>query len=135
MFERRGGGGDEDNYYERWLRVTNTTFVGDADATQQIRALVEVSAKVKSQPTQVTPKKPKVGRKKMVDEEDEDGDDESDPGRPKTNANLVLDLREKTHCLRHLGKELVGRVRSLRHSEGVRDLQKSKVVLPISLLY
>jgi hypothetical protein len=27
-------GEDEDSHYERWLRVTNTTGVGDADATQ-----------------------------------------------------------------------------------------------------
>jgi hypothetical protein len=42
---------------------------------------------------------------KMVDE-DGDGDNESDPDRPKTNAALVGDLREKIYCLRHLEKNL-----------------------------
>lgn len=103
--------------YERWLRVTNTTGVGDADPIQQIRALIEVSAKVKSQPVKL--EKPKVGRMKMVGE-DEDGDNESDPDRSKTNAVFVWDLREM-YCLRHLEKEPVGRIRSLRYFEVVRD--------------
>lgn len=125
--------GEEENHYERWLHVTKTTGSGDADATEQVRALIEASAKVKPPPKSATPKKAKAVRKqKRIDDDDEGGEDgELDPDRPKTNADLIWDLREKTHRLRRLEKELVGRVRSLRYFEGVRDLQKSKGVLPI----
>jgi hypothetical protein len=122
--------GDEENHYERWLRVTKNTGVGDADASEQIRALIEVAATAKSSAKQATPKKSKPAKKpKKVEDDEEEGDD--DPANPKTNADLIWDLREKTHRLRRLEKELVGRVRSLRYFEGVRDLQKSKGVLPI----
>lgn len=121
--------GEEENHYERWLRVTKTTGSGDADATKQIQELIEATAKVK-RPNPATPKKTKAVKKpKIID--DDDDDDNVDPNRPKTNADLLWDLREKTHRLRRLEKELVGRVRSLRYFEGVRDLQKSKGILPM----
>jgi len=120
---------EEENHYERWLRVTKTTGVGDADATEQIRALIEACVKTTPPPKGTSPKKPKA-KKKRVESDDEDGGDDGDD-KPKTTADLVWDLREKTHRIRRLEKELVGRVRSLRYFEGVRDLQKSKGVLPI----
>lgn len=122
---------EEENYYERWLRVTRTTGVGDADATKEIRTLIEETMKSKPPAKVATPKKAKPVKKPKKDEDDDSEDDE-DANKPKTNADLVWDLREKTHRLRKLEKELVGRVRSLRYFEGVRDLQKSKGVLPIS---
>jgi hypothetical protein len=117
---------EEENHYERWLRVTKTTGVGDADATEQIRGLIETCTKKPPPPKHTSPKKGKT--KKKVESDDEGGDDD---GKPKSTADLVWDLREKTHRIRRLEKELVGRVRSLRYFEGVRDLQKSKGVLPI----
>lgn len=123
---------DDETHYERWLRVTRDTGVGDADATMQIRALIEAAAKLKLTPKIATPKKARTAKKpKRVVEDDEEGDVEEteDSDKPKTNADLLWDLREKTHRLRRLEKELVGRVRSLRYFEGVRDLQKSKGVL------
>jgi hypothetical protein len=128
---RKVGKSDDESHYERWLRVTKTTGVGDADATTQIRTLIDAIEKVKlaavSKPA--SPKKNKRGRKI---ENDEDGGNKSDSEKPKTQSDLVWDLREKTHHLRRLEKELVGRVRSLRYFEGVRDLQKSKGVLPFT---
>jgi hypothetical protein len=126
---------DEETHYERWLRVTQSTGVGDADATKQVRALIEESAKVKLPATKpATPKKAKSAKKpkKVEDDEDEGTEEADDPDKPKSNADLIWDLREKTHRLRRLEKELVGRVRSLRYFEGVRDLQKSKGVLPFT---
>jgi hypothetical protein len=127
---------DEETHYERWLRVTQSTGVGDADATKQVRALIEESAKVKLPAAKpATPKKAKPVKKpkKVVeDDEDEETVEADDPDKPKSNADLIWDLREKTHRLRKLEKELVGRVRSLRYFEGVRDLQKSKGVLPFT---
>jgi hypothetical protein len=124
--------GEEENHYERWLRVTTITGSGDADATIQIRALIEAAAaKVKQSPTSASPKKVKAVRKPKKVDHDEGEDNELDSNKPKTNADLIWDLREKTNRLRRLEKELVGRVRSLRYFEGVRDLQKSKEVLPI----
>jgi len=120
---------DEENHYERWLRVTKTTGVGDADATEQIGALIETCTKAAPPPKRTSPKKPKAKKKA---ESDEDGGVDGDD-KPKTTADLVWDLREKTHRIRRLEKELVGRVRSLRYFEGVRDLQKSKGVLPIHM--
>jgi len=121
---------DDETHYERWLRVTGDTGVGDADATVQIRALIETAAKVKSTTKVATPKKTKTVRKLKKVEDDEDAEEDDENEKPKTTADLLWDLREKTHRLRKLEKELVGRVRSLRYFEGVRDLQKSKGVLP-----
>ena len=124
--------GDEENHYERWLRVSKNTGVGDADATKQVRALIEAAAKVKPTPKSATPKKSKAKKAKIVEDDDDADADDDDSDKPKTEADLLWDLREKTHRLRKLEKELVGRVRSLRYFEGVRDLQKSKGVLPIN---
>jgi hypothetical protein len=129
---RRVGKGDEESHYERWLRVSNTTGVGDSDATEQIRALIKEAENIRvAVPKSATPKKVKPVKKRILeDDEDEEGNGDDDD-KPKTATDLAWDLREKTHRLRRLEKELVGRVRSLRYFEGVRDLQKSKGVLPI----
>jgi len=133
---RRVGKGEEESHYERWLRVSKTTGAGDNEASEQIRTLIveaESSKTTLSKPA--TPKKKWKPSKKRRVEEDENRDDvaEDDEGdSTKTTADLAWDLREKTHRLRRLEKELVGRVRSLRYFEGVRDLQKSKGVLPIT---
>lgn len=63
-----------------------------------------------------------------LEEEDEDENDESDLDGPKTNADLIWDLREKTHHPRRLEKELVGRVRSLREFEGVLICKSRKAL-------
>jgi hypothetical protein len=124
---------EEENHFERWLRVTNTTGVGDADATEQVRALIKAVEEAGPPKETKAAKKAKVVRKpKTGDDEEGENDQLDDPNKPKTNADLIWDLREKTHRLRRLEKELVGRVRSLRYFEGVRDLQKSKGVLPIN---
>lgn len=132
---KRVGKGDEESHYERWLRVTKTTGAGDADATEQVRALIVEAEQSKVLPSkQATPKRAKPAKKpKRIDDDDEDenGDGSLVDDKPKTAADLAWDLREKTHRLRRLEKELVGRVRSLRYFEGVRDLQKSKGILPI----
>jgi hypothetical protein len=125
--------GAEENHYERWLRVTETTGVGDADASEEVRGLITAAAKVKPPPKTAPAKKPKAKKPKKIESDDEAADDDDeDPDKPKTNADLIWDLREKTHRLRKLEKELVGRVRSLRYFEGVRDLQKSKGMLPFN---
>ncbi|KZT54292.1 hypothetical protein CALCODRAFT_17501 [Calocera cornea HHB12733] len=75
----------------------------------------------------VAPKKPK---KAKDDDEDDDDDDEDEDGggqKKKTAVDiqdeLRWDLREQTHVIRRLEKELIGRVRSLRYFANVRDLQ------------
>src|SRR5271169_5119303 len=79
--------GDEENHYERWLRVTRTTGSGDADATKQIQESIEAAAKVKPPPKPATPKKGNTVRKpKRIDDDDDDG--ELDQDKPKTNADL-----------------------------------------------
>ncbi|KZO91677.1 hypothetical protein CALVIDRAFT_567992 [Calocera viscosa TUFC12733] len=75
------------------------------------------------------PKKPKKAKKddEFDDDEDEDEDDDGGGKKTKTAADiqdeLKWDLREQTHVIRRLEKELIGRVRSLRYFANVRDLQ------------
>ena len=123
---------EDETHYERWLRVTKETGVGDADATSQIRDLIQAAANLKVTSKVASPKKAKAAQKlkRVIDDEDDEMDGTDDANTRKSNADLLWDLREKTHRLRKLEKELVGRVRSLRYFEGVRDLQKSKGVLP-----
>lgn len=123
---------DDEIHYERWLRVTKETGVGDSDATDQIRDLIQAAASVKVTSKVTSPKRVKGAQKpkRVVQDEEDEVDEADDSSKPKSNADLLWDLREKTHRLRKLEKELVGRVRSLRYFEGVRDLQKSKGVLP-----
>jgi hypothetical protein len=125
--------GEEENHYERWLRITKTTGVGDGDAAAQICQLIETTTSVQPPPKSNTLKPKTAPKKRKKVESDEGDDDQDDVEQDKTNADLVWDLREKTHRIRRLEKEFVGRVRSLRYFEGVRDLQKSKGVLPINV--
>ena len=76
--------------------------------------------------------KPKKRRKAITDDSDESeglDDDPSDslpeePLIPKTRDEKLQLLRDNTHNVKRLQKEMVGRVRSLRYFKLVRDLQQ-----------
>jgi hypothetical protein len=98
-----GQTGDE-SMFQEYVRVSRTEGVGDKDASEVVVALLD-EAKV------AAPSKSTTGGK----------------GKGK---DLVWEHREKTHEIRRLTKELVGRVRSLRYFTVVRDLQKQSAAPP-----
>ncbi|EJT96648.1 hypothetical protein DACRYDRAFT_119990 [Dacryopinax primogenitus] len=73
------------------------------------------------------PKKAKKAKDEEYETDNDDDDDEAVGPKKKTAADIQeeirWDLREQTHVLRRLEKELVGRVRSLRYFANIRDLQ------------
>jgi len=109
---------DDETHFEEYVRVT-VDGVGDEEATSMMVSLFD-QGNIKPPP----PKKATSGNKvkrvvqKATKEE----------GKLK---DMIWDLREKTHELRRLTKELVGRVRSLRYFRIVRDLQKQAEVPPV----
>ncbi|KAI5807569.1 hypothetical protein DFH27DRAFT_651071 [Peziza echinospora] len=73
--------------------------------------------------------KQKKRRKASSDDDDDDDDDLSDslpeePVIPKNRDDKLQLLRDNTHNVKRLQKEMVGRVRSLRYFKLVRDLQQ-----------
>jgi hypothetical protein len=108
---------NESNFRE-YIRVTRTEGVGDLEATDRVLALFDaagVSGSVKTASTTAQGKKQRSGKGKK----DEDELDAKTKDR-------VWELREMSHELRRLTKELVGRVRSLRYFTVVRDLQRQR---------
>lgn len=92
----------QESMFNEYVRVTRTEGVDDKDSTDMVVALLDESgvglpkAKGKPQETQLSEKL----------------------------KARVWEHREKTHEIRRITKELVGRVRSLRYFSVVRDLQK-----------
>ncbi|KAF5387319.1 hypothetical protein D9757_005715 [Collybiopsis confluens] len=95
--------GGESMFLE-WLRICRTEGVDDADATAIVQTLIEKA----DAPTAAS--KPRKDDVKLSESAKEQ----------------IWDHREKTHEIRRLTKELVGRVRSLRYFTVVRDLQKQR---------
>ncbi|KAF9006107.1 hypothetical protein BDQ17DRAFT_1352752 [Cyathus striatus] len=102
--ERKLGNVGQESMFNEYIRVTRTEGVDDHDATTIANGLLDIAnagngkAKGKGQDTSLTEKV----------------------------KAAVWDHREKTHEIRRLTKELVGRVRSLRYFTAVRDLQKHR---------
>ncbi|KAL0575290.1 hypothetical protein V5O48_006691 [Marasmius crinis-equi] len=101
-----GNVGGESMFHE-WARVCRTEGVEDEDATKMVVELIEEA--------DVPPSK-KIKKEELKLSE-------------KTKV-AVWEHREKTHEIRRLTKELVGRVRSLRYFTIVRDLQKQRQTSP-----
>ncbi|KAH7343761.1 hypothetical protein B0J17DRAFT_713921 [Rhizoctonia solani] len=105
-----------------WVKVTQEKGVGDADATKIIIELMEqagcsegkgkVSTTKASSESTSKEKKVKTSGKSVP--------------KPDTIADRAWKLREDTHVLRKLVKELVARVRSHRFFLAVRDLQQDR---------
>ncbi|THV02481.1 hypothetical protein K435DRAFT_749158 [Dendrothele bispora CBS 962.96] len=99
--------GGESMFHE-WARVCRTEGVDDKEATEIILSIIEEAG---VPPTKAKIKKEEVSLTEKVKEQ-------------------VWEHREKTHEIRRLTKELVGRVRSLRFFSVVRDLQKQTETPP-----
>jgi hypothetical protein len=109
---RRSG---DESMFQEYVRVSRSEGVGDKDASEiVINLLKEVGATAtnKSTTNGINKSKDEVELSTKV-------------------KDLIWEHREKTHDIRRLTKELVGRVRSLRYFTVVRDLQKQTEVPPV----
>lgn len=100
--EQKIGDVGQESMFNEYIRVCRTEGVDDEDATQAIRQILDEAgassgkARNKHQDVQLSEKV----------------------------KAAVWDHRERTHEIRRLTKEMVGRIRSLRYFTVVRDLQK-----------
>ena len=106
--------GDESMFRE-YVRVSRTEGVGDKDATELVVGLLDEAGATASQKSAAT------GKNKTKEDSD----------LPTKVKDLIWEHREKTHEIRRLTKELVGRVRSLRYFTVVRDLQRQSETPPV----
>lgn len=97
-----------ESFFREIIRRYRGDGVGDAEAKVVVKNLLDQVG--------VGSRAPRTGGKKMTNS-----------GR----AEHVWKLREQSHSIRRLVKELVGRVRSLRYFTVVRDLQKQKDKPPV----
>lgn len=105
----------EESMFREYIRVSHTEGVGDEDASTLVCGILDAVGLHK--PT----KAPKAAAAKGKAEEK----------IPEKKKKEIWDLREKSHELRRLTKELTGRVRSLRYFSIVRDLQKQRDTPPV----
>jgi hypothetical protein len=107
--------------FGEWVKVTREKGIGDEDATEILLELMEQAGcstgKGKASATQ-----PALSGKKNKEKKVKTSG-KSVP-KPDTIADRAWKLREDTHVLRKLVKELVARVRSHRFFVAVRDLQQ-----------
>lgn len=113
--QKQIGKTDEETYFQEYTRVTRDEGVGDEEATEMALALLKEAG---IEGTSSTNKK--------IDHRKSDKDKGKGKGQDLSNKqkDQIWELREKTHDIRKLTKELVGRVRSLRYFSVVRDLQR-----------
>jgi hypothetical protein len=105
----------EETAFREWIRVSRTEGCGDSEATDIVRGMLEdaaVGGALKNVTNQPGPKAKGKGKP-------------SDEYSTKVKDG-IWELRELTHKLRGLTKELVGRCWSLRFFTWVRDCQKQK---------
>jgi hypothetical protein len=104
----------QESHFPEYVRTSRHDAVGDSDAKDRVLALFdEAGIDISKPPKTVTNQQKSKGKGK-------------DEKRTSTAEDRKWALREKTHDLRRLTKELTGRVRSLRYFTLVRDIQKSQ---------
>lgn len=122
--------GKEEHFMQYGKRINGGT-VDDWDATLRVR---ELYAEAKQFPNKVFPKveTPKDDEEENLPKGKSHGKskgkksivkDENDP-KSMTVDDKIWAIREKTHEIKRIEKEFVGRVRSLRYFQLVRDLQE-----------
>lgn len=97
-----------DSSWQEYIRVTRAEGVGDKEASDIVRELLD-----------------QAGAKVVRGQSKKASEDLSAKVK-----DMIWDLRELTHEIRRITKELTGRVRSLRYFTVVRDLQKQKDAPP-----
>lgn len=110
--QRKVGKTDDETYFQEYVRVTRDEGVGDKDASAMMLDLLQKAGIEKSLSSSAS---------KVLDQKS-NKQNKSDISN--SVKDLIWDIRERTHELRRLTKELVGRVRSLRYFTVVRDLQR-----------
>lgn len=138
---------DTETFYQEWLRNLKVNGVANADdeTAAMVRELVEcVKAKRPFPAMPVT--KDDNGKKDASSEEDDDDEVDEDededgvkkkakgkkaPSKDEDESSKIWTIRTNTHTLRAYVRELVGRVRSARYFEAVRDIQRENVHLKI----
>jgi hypothetical protein len=122
--EKKIGKTADESMFQEYVRVSRTEGVGDKDASEIVNELLDtagVAAPRAVDRTADSSKSKARGKAKG----------NADDQLPKSIKDLMWEHREKTHDIRRLTKELVGRVRSLRYFTVVRDLQKEAESPPV----
>lgn len=115
--EKDIGKTSDESMFVEYVRVSYFEGVGDTDAGEKIRKLLDDANAPKplaNNPNKLNDGKPAKPKAKSKDEVKLDN----------KKKDQIWEHREHTHVIRRLTKELVGRVRSLRYFTVVRDLQK-----------
>ncbi|KAJ1554715.1 hypothetical protein HK405_004249 [Cladochytrium tenue] len=113
--------------FEKWEKIVRgPNGIGDRDATNLLIDVIDsVVAKHDEKENHPRGKPSSIPAKKRLAKSNASDPSGSDDERSSKNLpELLWDIREETHVLRRLHKELVGRVRSLRFFEVVRNLLK-----------
>jgi hypothetical protein len=100
----------DESMFSEYIRVSKSEGAGDEDATKIIVELIDEAQATSSKRTEAKKDQKLLSAKEKA---------------------TVWEHREKTHGIRRLTKELVGRVRSLRFFTAVRDLQKERENPPV----
>jgi hypothetical protein len=114
--EKKIGKTADESMFQEYVRVSRFEGVDDKEASDIVNELLDeagVAAPLRSATNRASDASKSKARAKSNTEQ-----------LPKSVKDLVWEHREKTHDIRRLTKELVGRVRSLRYFKVVRDLQK-----------
>lgn len=112
--QKRIGKQSDETFFQEYIRVTKDEGVGDKDATAIIMDLLKKAGALNISSLYADKPIAKVTKDKLKGRSDMSSD----------LKDLIWDVREQTHIIRRLTKELVGRVRSLRYFTVVRDLQR-----------
>ena len=99
--------------FAEYAGVCRQQGVGDKESSQMVVELLEEAGVERTS-----------GNSKQLDAKAKVAQQEKFRELPSAVKDQIWELREQTHNLRRLTKELVGRVRSLRYFTVVRDLQK-----------
>ncbi|KAJ2934887.1 hypothetical protein H1R20_g2299, partial [Candolleomyces eurysporus] len=95
----------QESMFNEWVRICRTEGVDDEEATKVVNELLDEAG---------------LGIPKAR------GKQQDNSSLTEKTKEKVWEHREKTHEIRRLTKELVGRIRSLRYFTVVRDIQKQK---------
>ncbi|KAF7770424.1 hypothetical protein Agabi119p4_6398 [Agaricus bisporus var. burnettii] len=106
--EQKIGDVGQESMFNEYIRVCRTEGVDDQDGSETIRDILDEAGASKGKAK---------GRNQDVQ-------------LPEKVKAAVWDHRERTHEIRRLTKEMVGRIRSLRYFTVVRDLQKQADARP-----
>lgn len=123
VLQRKIGKTSDETYFQEYVRVTKDEGVGDEDASAMALDLLK-EAGIDGPLSTLTNKSADTKSKSGKDKGKGKGDLSNDV------KDLIWEIREQTHHIRRLTKELVGRVRSLRYFTVVRDLQRQAEVPP-----